>query len=116
MQNRGTDILGTGGISDVDYLPWMKLSYANGPGYYQHINFTSGDRLDPTDHKLYKFSSLEYPATVPLDSETHSGDDVAVYALGPWAYLFDGNFEQNAIPHMMAYSACIGDGLKACTP
>jgi alkaline phosphatase len=40
-------------------------------------------------------------ALVPMDSETHSGEDVAVYAKGPWAHLFDGTVEQNYIFHVM---------------
>lgn len=51
---------------------------------------------------------------VPLQSETHGGDDVAIFARGPYAHLFAGVLEQNTIPHFMAYAACIGDGLKAC--
>lgn len=55
-----------------------------------------------------------FPATAPLESATHGGEDVAVFASGPWSHLFTGVYEQNTIPHMMAYAACVGDGLKAC--
>lgn len=57
----------------------------------------------------------KFPSGVPLDSETHGGDDVAVFASGPWAHLFSGAYEQNFIPHAMGYAACIGDGLTACS-
>uniref|UniRef100_A0A8W7PV01 alkaline phosphatase n=1 Tax=Anopheles coluzzii TaxID=1518534 RepID=A0A8W7PV01_ANOCL len=57
---------------------------------------------------------FRFPAMLPVDLETHGGEDVAVYASGPWAHLFTGSYEQNVIPHMMAYAACIGNGLKAC--
>lgn len=50
-----------------------------------------------------------YPSLVPLDSETHGGEDVAVYALGPWQHLFTSSYEQNAIPHLMAYAMCLGE-------
>lgn len=50
-----------------------------------------------------------FPTTVPLESETHGGDDVGIFAIGPHAHLFDGVIEQNLIPHIMAYSACLGD-------
>lgn len=46
--------------------------------------------------------------------ETHGGDDVSVYVNGPWSHLFTGTYEQHTIPHMLAYAACIGDGLKFC--
>ncbi len=44
-------------------------------------------------------------ALIPMSSETHSGEDVAVFAKGPWAHLFDGMVEQNYIFHVMNYAA-----------
>lgn len=110
---RGTNILGVAGRSDKDGLPYLKLSYANGMGYYTHKKATGG-RVDPTNVDLQK-ADTTFPATVPLDSETHGGDDVVVYATGPSAHLFQGTFEQNLIPHIMAYASCVGDGLHACS-
>lgn len=46
-------------------------------------------------------------AAVPLDSETHGGEDVAIYAKGPMAHLFHGVKEQNYVAHVMAYAACL---------
>ena len=43
-------------------------------------------------------------ALVPMSSETHSAEDVAVYARGPWAHLFDGTLEQNYIFHVMHHA------------
>lgn len=57
---------------------------------------------------------FEFPATVPLKKETHGGDDVAIFANGPWAHLFTGTLEQHFIPHAMAYAGCIGNGAKSC--
>ena len=45
---------------------------------------------------------------MPLASETHSGTDVALYAKGPWAHLFDGTIEQNVIFHVMLHAATAG--------
>lgn len=45
--------------------------------------------------------------TVPLDSETHGIEDVAIFAKGPMSHLFHGVQEQSYIPHVMAYAACI---------
>ena len=47
-------------------------------------------------------------ATVPRDSETHGGEDVGVYASGPWSHLFVGSYEQNVIPLVIAMAAEIG--------
>lgn len=62
------------------------------------------------DDKQFRF-----PATAPLSSETHGGDDVGVFASGPWAHLFSGVIEENVIPHAMAYAACVGEGLTTCS-
>ena len=40
-------------------------------------------------------------STLPLHSETHSGEDVPVYARGPRAQLVHGTLEQNVIFHIM---------------
>lgn len=50
-----------------------------------------------------------FPSTVPLESETHGGDDVAVFASGPYAQLFTGVFEQHFIPHALGYASCLSD-------
>jgi alkaline phosphatase len=44
-----------------------------------------------------------------MRSETHGGEDVPVYAQGPWSHLFIGTMEQHTIAHKMAYAACWGD-------
>lgn len=91
----------------------MTLGYANGRGYENHMS--EAGRIDPDtlDKSSVRF---RFPTGVPLSSETHAGDDVAVYASGPWAHLFTGNYEQNVIPVMMGYASCIGEStfLKAC--
>lgn len=57
---------------------------------------------------------FQYPSMIPMHFETHGGDDVAIYARGPYSHLFSGVLEQNTIPHFMAFACCIGDGLTAC--
>lgn len=47
-------------------------------------------------------------AAVPLESETHGGEDVGIYANGPQSHMFCGNYEQNYIPVLMAHAAQIG--------
>lgn len=63
------------------------------------------------DLTQFKFQS---PTTVPSIDESHGGDDVVIYATGPHSHLFTGSMEQNVIPHLMAYAACIGNGTTAC--
>lgn len=46
------------------------------------------------------------------DVETHGGEDVMVFARGPWAHLFSGNYEQNLIPLTMGFAAGVGPAAR----
>jgi alkaline phosphatase len=81
--------------SRVDGKPFTTLGYANGPGAVQ------GERADLTGVDTQAPDSRQQ-ALVPLPSETHGGEDVAIYARGPQAHLFQGTMEQNAIYWVMA--------------
>ncbi|XP_016968394.1 membrane-bound alkaline phosphatase [Drosophila biarmipes] len=102
---RDQEIFGLAQLAD-DNLPYTTLSYANGPGYYSAYNRAEGRAL--LKEKAVTDSDYQYPALAPLDSETHGGDDVAVYASGPYAQYFSGNYEQSNIPALMARAAGIG--------
>lgn len=56
----------------------------------------------------YRDPSFRQPTTVPLDESTHGGDDVGVYAIGPYSHLFTGVYEQHFIAHAMMYATCLG--------
>ncbi|XP_045451271.1 membrane-bound alkaline phosphatase-like [Melitaea cinxia] len=110
--HRGGDILGpSDGIGD-DGIPYMTLSYTNGPGYRPYVD---NHRVDVTSEENYRDLNWRSHAEIPLASETHGGEDVAVFAWGPQNTMFSGMYEQNQIPHLMAYAACIGPGRQACS-
>ncbi|KAI9553566.1 hypothetical protein GHT06_021484 [Daphnia sinensis] len=109
--DRGNNLLGLSGDMGEDDKPYTTLSYANGPGY--NTTFANGERIDLTNVDTTADSYLQ-PSAVPIGSETHGGDDVAIFAIGPQAHLFQGVYEQHYIAHVMAYAACVGDGLKFC--
>uniref|UniRef100_A0A673LVP6 alkaline phosphatase n=1 Tax=Sinocyclocheilus rhinocerous TaxID=307959 RepID=A0A673LVP6_9TELE len=90
---RGNPVLGVSYSKAEDGKSFTNALYGNGPGY----QIANGTRSD------------EYlqQAAVPLDSETHGSEDVAIFAKGPMAHLFHGVQEQSYIPHAMAYAACI---------
>jgi alkaline phosphatase len=95
---RGNPILGIGGMG-ADKKPYTTLGYQNGPGSKSNTlraDLTGVDTAAPD----FKQQSL-----VPLKSETHGGDDVAIFAQGPWAHLFDGVLEENVIFHIMAHAS-----------
>nr|XP_014092640.2 alkaline phosphatase [Bactrocera oleae] len=108
---RGNSILGLNKMgTDSQGVPYATLNYAVGPQQYQNPD---GGRIDLTD----KMGNPEFvaPSYINLTIGVHSGDDVAVYASGPWEHLFSGVMQQNLLPHMMAYASCIGDGQKMCS-
>lgn len=82
---------------DSNGLPYTTLGYANGPGY------RAGGRPDLTGVDTSAVGFLQ-EATVPMASETHAGEDVAIYARGPRAYLVHGSMEQNWIYHVMRHA------------
>ena len=47
-------------------------------------------------------------ATFYLPDETHGGEDVSAYAIGPQSHLISGVHEQSYIAHVMAYASCVG--------
>ncbi|XP_033726608.1 alkaline phosphatase, tissue-nonspecific isozyme-like [Pecten maximus] len=105
---RGNDIFGMSNNPtknfDMDGVPYTTLSYANGPGHrYGYRNIS--DVINST--------SLDFKqeTTVPLRSETHGGEDVAIYARGPMSHLIHGVHEQHYIAHVMAYAACVGPSM-----
>ncbi|KAH8283353.1 hypothetical protein KR054_008855 [Drosophila jambulina] len=113
-QPRGSDIFGPAKKEAQDGRPYMALSYANGKSFEDYYNTETHERKDPTTLSTIGDMDQLFPAMVPLESETHGGEDVGVFASGPWAHLFTGVYEQNTIPHIMAFAACVGDGLTAC--
>ncbi|XP_004537896.1 membrane-bound alkaline phosphatase-like [Ceratitis capitata] len=112
--NRGNDIFGPAPGKPSDGKPYMTLGYANGPSYDKFYDVEQHQRQDPTTI-IKKKPRDEFPVTIPLASETKKSDDVAVFASGPWAHLFKKNYDQNTIPHMMAYASCLADGQIACS-
>uniref|UniRef100_A0A3P8V5A2 Alkaline phosphatase n=1 Tax=Cynoglossus semilaevis TaxID=244447 RepID=A0A3P8V5A2_CYNSE len=106
---RGQSILGKSPLWALDFRPYTTLMYGNGPGH----KLINGSRPDIRDVNTKTKDYVQLSA-VPLESATHSGEDVAVLARGPMAHLFQGVNEQNYIAHAMAYAACVGADLRHC--
>jgi len=97
---RGNDILGLvvppeGSIENseepvpaADGIPYTTLGYGNGPGSIAGL----AERPMPETGV-----TARQQATIPLGSETHAGEDVALYAEGPGADMVRGVIEQNVI-------------------
>lgn len=85
FQPRGYNILGPGDYSRSDEMWFYSLMYASGPGYSDHVNPTGG-RQNPKG-KHYMNPQFRQPANVPEVEQTHGGEDVGVYASGPYSHV-----------------------------
>lgn len=101
---RGNDILGKviendeNGFNlakDLNGKPYTTLIYADGPGCKNTEMRPDLTMLDTTAPDYVQ------EAAVPLEHETHSAEDVVVYATGPGAYLIHGVQEQSYVFHVM---------------
>jgi alkaline phosphatase len=94
----------------TDGMPYTTLGYSNGrgfadlgdekdadAGYAQAVNAGRHD-LSSIDTQA---SGFHQEATVPLSSETHSGEDVTIHAQGPGSHLVQGVMEQSALFHVI---------------
>ena len=89
-------------IQAKDQKPYTSLSYANGPGarIVPATEPTKAGRQFITDQEALT-KDYRQQATVPLFSEPHGGQDVAIYALGPGAHWLSGVHEQTHIYYVM---------------
>uniref|UniRef100_A0A8C0H2V7 Alkaline phosphatase n=1 Tax=Chelonoidis abingdonii TaxID=106734 RepID=A0A8C0H2V7_CHEAB len=102
---RGSSIFSLAPKVALDSKPYTSILYGNGPGY-QITGVTGGGRRGPSLPDFIPCGYLQQ-AAVPLSSETHGGEDVAILAEGPIAHFFHGVQEQTDIAHVMAYAACL---------
>ncbi|MFT7008110.1 MAG: alkaline phosphatase [Colwellia sp.] len=118
---RGNPILGkvvgvgkTEASLATDGMPYTTLGYTNGRGYQNLGAETDADvaydldisagRVDLTTIDTTTVG-FHQEALVPRSSETHAGEDVAIFASGPGAHLVTGTNEQSLIFHIMNYAA-----------
>jgi alkaline phosphatase len=111
---RGNPILGlvtevNGDLAKAgDGKPYTTIGYANGPGGVFPALAEGATAAEPAgarqDLSGVDTTAVDYvqQATVPMASETHTGDDVAIYAWGPQAHLLTGTIEQNLVYHVLA--------------
>ncbi|MDT0595897.1 alkaline phosphatase [Glaciecola petra] len=100
--------------TDAEGMPYTTLGYTNGRGFRDFgDSVTNADatyaldadtgRKDLTDINTAS-PGYHQEALVPLSSETHSGEDIGIYAKGPGAFLVNGTNEQNMIYHIIDFA------------
>jgi alkaline phosphatase len=106
----------------ADGMPYTTLGYANGLGFRNLYAQTDADHSyhnhpAPGRYDLSKVDTqaagFHQEALVPKESETHGGEDVAIYASGPGAHLVTGTNEQSIVFHVMNYAGNLFDRASA---
>ena len=96
------DISGSTGevrmVGDTGGVPYTTLVYGNGPGYRGAMN--GGSRVNPFEDAMPGYDGKptfgpndpQYlqEAAIPLFSETHSAEEVAIYAIGAGSMKLNG--------------------------
>lgn len=93
-----------------DGTPYTTLGYTNGLGFRDLGTETDSDegynydnaagRMDLTNVDTTT-AGYHQEALIPLGSETHSGEDIALHATGPGSQLAQGVIEQNVVFHLI---------------
>ncbi len=115
---------------DRQDMPFTTLNYMNGNGFADFEDKTDGvyetteeleegqdppilpSRFDLTNIDT-EAPGFHQEAFIPLIDETHSGEDVPIYARGPGAHLLSGSIEQNTIFHVMNFAGNLEKLAKA---
>ncbi len=81
----------------TDGKPYTTLGYYTGQGSVFYKNSTAVVEREDVTHINTSDGRYKQQSTVPLRSEAHGGEDVAIYAKGPGAEKIRGVMEQNRI-------------------
>ncbi len=114
---RGNPILGkVVGIGEtepskaLDGNPYTTLGYSNGLGFRDLGTETNADAIYSLDAIAGRqditgidttAAGYHQEVAVPLGSETHAGEDVAIHTSGPGAHLIQGTVEQSVVFHLI---------------
>lgn len=97
-----------------DGMPYTTLGYTNGLGFADYGSETDSDARYgfPADPGRKDLTGVDTTAPgyhqetlVPLGSETHAGEDIAIYGKGASASLVGGTVEQSVVFHVMNRAA-----------
>ncbi len=118
---RGNPILGkvvevgqTEPATAEDGLPYTTAGYANGRGFHANAPGESVYALPARTGRIPDIATTDttHPnyhqeALIPLEAETHGGEDVPVFALGPASQLVYGVQEESYIFYVMRHALAL---------
>lgn len=85
----------------ADGEPYTTLAYANGPGAVRELPRPAPDTgIHAVAQSLVPMSGIDIDGAIDED-ETHGGEDVALYGIGPGSQAVRGVIEQNRIFDIM---------------
>ncbi|MCG2841770.1 alkaline phosphatase [Sandaracinobacter sp. RS1-74] len=87
-----------GNVLDQLGRPMTTLGYMNGPLEVRSGGKVLNSTREPTDPDFLQ------PKAFLVSSETHGGEDVALFGAGPGSALVSGTVEQNSIFYIMAHA------------
>merc|ERR1711892_355952 len=94
--DRGNPILGF--VKNIE-----RGNFVNNIGFWKDI-----------ENENFMSNNFVQMSTFYLKSETHGGEDVSAYAIGPQAHLINGVHEQSYLAHLVAYAACLREDTLSC--
>ena len=106
----------------ADGMPYTTVGYMNGNGFRDLGTETDADEIYNYDVNAGRQDLADVDTTaagfhqeslIPLSSETHSGEDVGIYAKGPGAFLVNSTNEQSVIFHVMDFAGSLIDDAEA---
>nr|CDS27300.1 intestinal type alkaline phosphatase 1 [Hymenolepis microstoma] len=91
------------GNETLDEKGMQPVGYMTGPG--AKMNATRDSVWNMTDETLFG-KDTQLQALIPIDWATHGGDDVGVFANGPFSYLFHKTIDNTFVAQAMKYAMC----------
>ncbi|GGD67175.1 alkaline phosphatase [Lacimicrobium alkaliphilum] len=94
----------------ADGMPYTTLGYTNGRGFQDLGQQTDSDAAYAMDIAAGRMdisnvdtttAGYHQEALIPLSSETHSGEDIALHGTGPGSQLIQGVMEQHLVFHLI---------------
>lgn len=119
---RGASLFGLGAdfVDTYDNESVFVIGYGNGPGFDDYLEVNSTNKCERKKPSLMKDDydvengripdiKRTWPTAQQTDSETHAGEDVPIFASGPWAHLLTGVNEQTLVADVAEFALCIGN-------